>query len=88
MNHQILKKIIYEQHEVIKNSLIVERDVFLEKDANYVLVGLRRAGKSTMLYKRVQDLIKEGVEWNQIIYINFDDERYLNLMLMILKIYY
>lgn len=41
MNHQILKKIIYEQHEVIKNSLIVERDVFLEKDANYVLVGLR-----------------------------------------------
>ena len=77
MNHQILKKIIYEQHEVIKNSLIVERDVFLEKDANYVLVGLRRAGKSTMLYKRVQDLIKEGVEWNQIIYINFDDERLL-----------
>ena len=77
MNHQILKKIIYEQHEVIKNSLIVERDVFLEKDASYVLVGLRRAGKSTMLYKRVQDLIKEGVEWNQIIYINFDDERLL-----------
>ena len=77
MNHQILTKIIYEQHEVIKNSLIVERDVFLEKDANYVLVGLRRAGKSTMLYKRVQDLIKEGVEWNQIIYINFDDERLL-----------
>lgn len=30
-----------------------------------------------MLYKRVQDLIKDGVEWNQIIYINFDDERLL-----------
>ena len=57
MNHQILKKIIYEQHEVIKNSLIVERDVFLEKDANYVLVGLRRAGKSTMLYIEERPLI-------------------------------
>lgn len=77
MNHDLLKRIIFDQHEVIRNSKIVDRDIVLEKDANYVLVGLRRAGKTTMLYKRVQDLIKDGVEWNQIIYINFDDERLL-----------
>lgn len=77
MNHDILKRIIFDQHEVIRNSKIVDRDIVLEKDANYVLVGLRRAGKTTMLYKRVQDLIKDGVERNQIIYINFDDERLL-----------
>lgn len=75
MNHEIIKKVIFDQHQVIKDATIVERDTILEKDANYVLVGLRRAGKTTLLYKRVQDLIKEGVEWNQIIYINFDDER-------------
>lgn len=77
MNHDIIKRVIFDQHEVIANAKIVIRDVALEKNANYVLVGLRRAGKSTLLYKRVQDLIKEGVEWNQIIYINFDDERLL-----------
>lgn len=77
MNHEIIKRVIFDQHEVIANTKIVIRDVALEKNANYVLVGLRRAGKSTLLYKRVQDLIKEGVEWNQIIYINFDDERLL-----------
>ena len=75
MNHEIIKKVIFDQHQVIKDATIVERDIILEKDANYVLVGLRRAGKTTLLYERVQDLIKEGVEWNQIIYINFDDER-------------
>lgn len=75
MNHEILKKVIYDQHQVIKDSIIVDRDIVLEKNVNYVLVGLRRAGKTTLLYKRVQDLIKSGVEWNQIIYINFDDER-------------
>lgn len=75
MNHDILKRIIFDQHQVIRDSIIVDRDIVLEKEANYVLVGLRRAGKTTMLYKRVQDLIKDGVEWNQIIYINFDDER-------------
>ena len=71
MNHEIIKKVIFDQHQVIKDSVIVERDIVLERDANYVLVGLRRAGKTTLLYKRVQDLIAEGVEWNQIIYINF-----------------
>ena len=77
MNHELLKKVIYDQHQVIKDAKIVERDIELDPNANYVLVGLRRAGKSTLLYKRVQDLIKKGVEWNQIIYINFDDERLL-----------
>lgn len=75
MNHEILKKVIHDQHQVIKDSIIVDREIVLEKNVNYVLVGLRRAGKTTLLYKRVQDLIKSGVEWNQIIYINFDDER-------------
>lgn len=77
MNHEIIKKVIFDQHNVIKDTVIVDRDIILEKDANYVLVGLRRAGKTTLLYKRVKDLIKEGVEWEQIIYINFDDERLL-----------
>ena len=77
MNHEIIKKVIFDQHNVIKDTTIVDRDIVLERDVNYVLVGLRRAGKTTLLYKRVQDLIKEGVEWEQIIYINFDDERLL-----------
>ena len=78
MNREILKRVIFDQHEVIKNAVIVKRDVVLEKNSNYVLVGLRRAGKTTLLYNRVQDLIKAGVEWTQIIYINFDDERLLD----------
>ena len=77
MNHEIIKRIIFDQHQVIRGAILIERNVVLVKDANYVLVGLRRAGKTTLLYKRVQDLIKVGIEWNQIIYINFDDERLL-----------
>lgn len=75
MNHRILKSIIFDQHEIIKNFNINRREYNFDLNANYVLVGLRRAGKSTLLYKIVQDLIKQGIEWNQIIYINFEDER-------------
>lgn len=75
MNHDLLKTVIYDQHEIIKNFQIVEREYEFDINANYVVIGLRRAGKSTLLYKIVQDLVKDGTDWNQIIYINFEDER-------------
>ena len=75
MNHNLLKTVIYDQHEIIKNFQIVNREYEFDINANYVVIGLRRAGKSTLLYKIVQDLVASGTDWNQIIYINFEDER-------------
>lgn len=75
MNHGILKQIILDQHETIRNGMIVPREYTFQKDINYILVGLRRAGKSTLLYSLVQEYIANGIEWDQIIYINFEDER-------------
>ena len=77
MNHNILKQVILEQIELIQNAEIVERDYVFEKNVNYILVGLRRAGKTTMLYKIVRELVEKGCEWSQIIYINFEDDRLL-----------
>lgn len=64
-----------DQHVVIQNSVISPRTYSFEENGNYILVGLRRAGKSTLLYQRVRDLVAGGVDWTQIIYINFEDER-------------
>ena len=75
MDHTVLKRIILEQHEIIRNMDIVPRSGDIERDSNRILVGIRRSGKTTILYHLVQGLIKESVEWNQIIYINFEDER-------------
>ena len=75
MNHALLKSVIYDQHEFIRDFQIVPRNYEFEENGNYVLVGLRRAGKSTLLYKIVLDLVASGVDWEQIVYINFEDER-------------
>ncbi|MPW14782.1 AAA family ATPase [Lactobacillus helveticus] len=75
MDHQILRHIITEQHRVIKNAVIFPRDYEFDPRANYVLVGLRRAGKSTLLYKIARDIVRNGADWTQIIYVNFEDER-------------
>lgn len=77
MNHEIIKRIIFDQHEIIKKSKIIDRNYTLQDNVNYILVGLRRAGKSTMLYKYVLELVKKGIDWSRIIYINFEDERLL-----------
>ena len=77
MNHSVLKQVILDQNEMIKNIEIVNRDYHFEKNVNYILVGLRRSGKSTLLYKMVGDLISDGCDWSQIVYINFEDDRLL-----------
>ncbi len=75
MNHEVLKSVIFDQHEVIRVANIVPRRYAFDPQVNYVITGLRRSGKSTLLYKIACDLVKSGVEWSRIIYINFEDER-------------
>ena len=80
MNHDILRNVILDQHDVIRNEEIVERRYIFEKNANYVLTGLRRAGKSTIMHKQARNLVESGVGWEQIVYINFEDERLVDFI--------
>ncbi|SHF27715.1 ATP-binding protein [Schwartzia succinivorans] len=77
MNHNTLKQVILDQLEVIQNAEIIERAYTFEKNVNYILVGLRRSGKSTLLYKMARELVVSGCNWSQIIYVNFEDDRLL-----------
>lgn len=75
MNHEVLKKVIYDQHEIMQRINFLPRAYHLEDGANHVLTGLRRAGKSTLLYARARQLVESGASWDQITFINFEDER-------------
>ncbi len=75
MESALLKSIIFSQHEVIRNEQIVPRDYTFDPNDNYVLIGMRRAGKTMVMHKHIQEMIQNGIDWSQIIYINFEDER-------------
>ena len=75
MDHGILKKVILEQHEIIRNMNIIPRSQVIQKEDNRILVGIRRSGKTTMLYHLVRQIVEAGADWRQIMYINFEDER-------------
>lgn len=75
MDKELFRSIISENQDFIGNISLVERPLSLEENGNYVLVGVRQAGKSYLLYERVQQLIAKGTKVEDIVYVNFDDER-------------
>ena len=75
MDTNIIKQIILRQQEFIPQIPLVKRDVLIDPHANYVLVGIRRAGKSYLLYQYIQQLIREGHSVEEMLFVNFEDER-------------
>ena len=81
MNREILKQVIADNQFDISNYQIIERIVHFDEFGNYVFVGIRRAGKSYLLFQRIRQLLKSGTGWDEMLYINFEDERLAEMKL-------
>lgn len=79
MNRDILKQIIIDQKEMYLDNPLISRDYDLEENVNYCFVGIRRTGKSYMMYQQIHNLMNDGISSSQIIYVNFEDERLLKI---------
>ena len=75
MNKEILKQVIADNQLEIPNYKVVNRNFTFEEFGNYVFAGIRRAGKSFLLYQRIQQLLAQGIKWDELLYVNFEDER-------------
>lgn len=51
----------------------------MESNVNYCFVGIRRTGKSYLMYQQIKQLEAAGVLLSQILYVNFEDERLLGI---------
>jgi predicted AAA+ superfamily ATPase len=81
LNKEIIKQVIADNQMEISNYQVIERNFNFEEFGNYVFVGIRRAGKSFLLYQRIQQLLKTGTGWDKMLYINFEDERLSGFLL-------
>ena len=77
MNKDIIKRIIIENQERIPGLEIYDRKTAFDKNANFIVTGQRRAGKTFLLYRLIQKLVAESGDKNAFLYINFEDERLL-----------
>ena len=71
----ILKQILQNSREEIEQYKIIHRDIQTDGFNCYIFVGVRRAGKSFILYEKIQQMLSEGHTWDEILYLNFEDER-------------
>lgn len=79
MDKNTIKSLIIEYQNFVSEITLIERNIHLSDQLNYVFVGLRRAGKSYLMYQQIQHLLKEGHRIEEILYFNFEDDRLVNL---------
>ena len=76
---ETFRTLIKEGQETLGEVELYNRPYEFEENGRYVLVGVRQAGKSYMLYKRAKQLLASGHSLQEMVYIDFDDERLLGM---------
>lgn len=75
ISHETLREVMLENREEVMRHTVIKRNISLDGFERQVLVGVRRAGKSYLLYGKIKELLARGHSWDEIIYLNFEDER-------------
>ncbi|WP_457553560.1 ATP-binding protein [Desulfobacula sp.] len=89
----ILSQLIDDFQERNLPSPVSRTNVFSEiKGKADVVIGMRRSGKTWFCFQRINQLLKKNTPQNQILYLNFEDERLLGFNVgnfqEILDVYY
>lgn len=79
MDQELIKQIIGENQEFVQNVKLLQRPFKFEDNGNYVFLGIRRTGKSYLMFQRIHELMKRGTDIEEILYLNFEDERFIGL---------
>ena len=75
MTKDLIKYLISYYQEFVSQISFEKREYELEANANYVFVGLRRAGKSYLMYQHIHHLMEQGHSIEEMLYFNFEDDR-------------
>ncbi len=75
MTKDLIKYLIGYYQDFVSKITFEERQYEFEPNANYVFVGLRRAGKSYLMYQQIHHLLEQGHSLDEILYFNFEDDR-------------
>ena len=79
MNKDIVKLLIAEYQQKAIEISFQERPYIIEDKLNYVFVGLRRVGKSYLMFQQIRKLLNAGHSKDEILYFNFEDDRIASL---------
>jgi predicted AAA+ superfamily ATPase len=79
MDKDTIKILIAEYQQEVVDIDLIERSYTVEDTLNYVFVGLRRVGKSYLMFQQIRHLLAKGHSKDEILYFNFEDDRISSL---------
>ncbi len=79
MDKETAKLLITEYQQKAVEVSFQERSYKMEDNLNYVFVGLRRVGKSYLIFQQIRHLLDAGHSKEEILYFNFEDDRIASL---------
>ncbi len=71
----MLKQVLASNQKDVEKYQVMPRALLFDEFPCHVLVGVRRAGKSFILYQRMQEMLATGHDWSEMLYLNFEDDR-------------
>lgn len=66
ISKDVIKQCLISKQREVDEAVLVERPIDFEENGNYVIVGVRHAGKSYLLYQRVRQLQVAGKGWDSV----------------------
>jgi len=71
----LLKQVMVSNRRDVGAYAVVPRALPTDGFPRRVFVGVRRAGKSYMMFQEMQRRLAAGQGWNEMLYLNFEDDR-------------
>ena len=72
---EVLRQVLIDNRSLVAPKTVFARAIAIGEYPRCILVGARGSGKSHLLFSRIQGLLASGRSWDDIVYIDFEDER-------------
>ena len=70
-----LKQILLDNQKDVEQYTVFPRQYDLDSFPLQVFVGVRRSGKSFLLFQKMHQMLNEGFSWADMLYLDFEDTR-------------
>ncbi len=75
ISRQILREVLLDNQKDVESYAVQRRNFDLDSFNLLIFIGVRRCGKSYLLYQKMQSMLARGYTWADMLYLDFEDIR-------------
>lgn len=75
VTRNILRQVLLDNQKDVEQYELFQRNYDLDTFPLQVFVGVRRSGKSFLLFQKIHQMLADGHGWEDMLYLDFEDQR-------------